>query len=271
MNQYWFYRLIISGILLVIAAVNIHAKQKNDDIWKQIPDAQPAYSSNRVSAPINPKNKDKSNIEVLKFDSTAINDYLADSDFLYDRPQITTESLLERFKHRLRRWLDDLFGGGNANIDWTDRLFYALAVVIIAFVIARLTGLQLQLFIRKKGQTPQEFIIGDENIYAIEFEKAIAKAEAKGDFRYAIRLHYLQLLKVLADKGLIRWLLQKTNTQYVAEMSQSSFGEDFAALTRSFAYIWYGHFEVTPVVYNTFKEKQQAIVAGVAQKQTVKV
>jgi hypothetical protein len=270
MNRYWFYRLIISGVLLAISAAGSYAQKKNDDIWKQLPASQPAYSSDKVSAPINPKKQDNSKIEVLKFDTVAINDYLADSEFLYDRPQITSESILYRFRRWLRNWLRDLLGDGDGE-SWTDNLFYALAVIIIAFVIARLLGLQPQLFIRKKGKVPQEFIIGDENIHAIEFEKAIAKAEAKGDFRYAVRLHYLQLLKALADGGMIRWEPQKTNMQYVAEMSQTPFRNDFAALTRSFAYTWYGHFEVTPTVYSAFKEKQQAMLAGVAKQQTVKV
>lgn len=270
MKYRWFYSLIASGIFLILSTANMNAQKKDDDIWKQMPASQPAYSSDKVSAPIDPQKQDKSKVERLQFDSLVINDYLADSEFLYDRPQITTESLLERFRRWLRNWLRELFGD-DENGDWTDKLFYALAVVIIAFVIARLMGLQPQLFVRKRGQAPQEFIIGDENIHAIEFEKAIAKAEAQGNFRYAIRLHYLQLLKVLADSGMIRWELQKTNTQYVAEMSQSPFSEDFAALTHSFAYTWYGHFEVTPTVYNEFKERQQAIVAGAAKKQTVKV
>lgn len=270
MNRYWFYRLIISGILLAISAAGSYAQKKNNDIWEELPASQPAYSSNQVSAPINPKKHDNSKIEVLKFDTVAINDYLADSEFLYDRPQITSESIFYRLRRQLRNWLRDLFGDSDKK-PWVDNLFYALAVIIIAFVIARLMGVQPQLFMSKKEQVSQEFIIGNENIHAIEFEKAIAKAEAKGDFRYAVRLHYLQLLKALADSGMIRWKPQKTNMQYVAEMSQTPFKDDFAALTRSFAYTWYGHFEVTPTVYGAFKEKQQAMLAGVAKQQTVKV
>jgi len=270
MKQVLFYGLIISGIVYVSSASTIYAQKKGDDIWKQLPALQPAYPKDRVSAPIDPQKQDKSHINIRKFDSTAINSYLAQSEFAYDRPVITSESLIRRFERWLKNWLEDLLGT-NENSDWIDNLFYALAVIIITFVIARLVGLQLQLFTRKKGQVLQEFIVGQENIYEIAFDQAIAKAEAQGDYRYAVRLYYLKLLKELTDSGYIRWEPQKTNMQYVQEMTSSPFGSDFAALTNSFSYCWYGHFEVTPMSYRTFKERQQAIISAIGKRQTAGV
>ncbi|WP_448519424.1 DUF4129 domain-containing protein [Rhodoflexus sp.] len=264
-------KLLITCLVAILFTVaESIAQSSGDDIWKQLPATQPAYGKDRVESPINPKKQDKSAVRILKFDSAAIAAYLSNDEFLYDRPKISSESIKKRFRRWLREKLDAFFKSDRDG-KWIDYFFYIIAATIISFVIARILGLQPGLFVRKRSAVPDEFIIGSENIHAISFENAIAAAEAQGDLRYAIRLQYLQLLKHLSDNGMIRWEPQKTNMQYVAEMSKTQFNTDFESVTRSFAYTWYGHFEVNPAAYQSFKERQQALRRQTNKAQTAQV
>ena len=97
----------------------------------------------------------------------------------------------------------------------------------------------------KTRQRDMEYEIEDDNIYGIDFEKCIAEALGRHDFREAVRLKYLQTLKLLTEDGRIDWQLHKTPTQYTYEYTE----EAFLRMTNHFLRIRYGNFEATPEVY----------------------
>jgi hypothetical protein len=78
----------------------------------------------------------------------------------------------------------------------------------------------------------------------MKFDQLIRDAIEKGNYRYAIRLHYLRTLKDLSDRSLIAWKPEKTNLQYIQEMSRHPDAAAFEQLTDIFDWVWYGEFEV---------------------------
>ncbi|HKG69709.1 MAG TPA: hypothetical protein VKA92_12630, partial [Segetibacter sp.] len=60
------------------------------------------------------------------------------------------------------------------------------------------------------------------------------------NFRLATRLLYLQSLKILSDKGYIQWQLNKSNNDYIREVTGKPWHSLFKKLTYSFEYTWYG-------------------------------
>ncbi|MCS7019830.1 MAG: DUF4129 domain-containing protein [Cytophagales bacterium] len=241
----------IPGVFCIVVVVLLVLLQtigwgQSNDAWNQLHDVQS-------------QNIDQSKIKRLTFDSAAISKYLSDDAFLYDSPKTNFFKLiLNRFKHWFISLLEDLLGV-NTQESWLENVFYGLATVIMIFVVAQLIKRQSWLFIQKARAISDEPLIGNENIHNIEFEQQIANAEAREDFRCAVRLHYLHLLKQLADCGLIKWQPQKTNMQYVAELSATPLSVYFTNLTRDFAYVWYGQFKINAALYHTFKQRKQAL------------
>jgi hypothetical protein len=92
-----------------------------------------------------------------------------------------------------------------------------------------------------------------ENISLIDpyvFEKEIQSSLEKGDFRLAFRWRFLQLLKLLEEKNLIRYSLDKTNQNYLEELKDRALiHKAFAALCANFDPIWYGHKMIGEKVY----------------------
>lgn len=100
-----------------------------------------------------------------------------------------------------------------------------------------------------------DYDIEDDTIYGIDFDKAIAESLGRKDYREAVRLKYLQTLKMLTESGRIDWQLHKTPTQYTYEFGDTN----FLRMTRQFLRIRYGNFEATPEVYEEMRDAQCAM------------
>ena len=91
----------------------------------------------------------------------------------------------------------------------------------------------------------------EEDIYSIDYDDAIQKAISDNQYRIAVRLLYLQLLKDLSEKKLIKFKNDSTNSDYLSQLSGSQFYKDFFRLTRSFEYAWYGKFDLSETSFNS--------------------
>ena len=188
-----------------------------------------------------PLKSDSSVITVRKFDLQKIKDYQTQKDFIYDDVAPVNEGLWDRFW----RWfwnsihgvLKNEYSGG-----FIKYILIALLAALVIFVAVKFIGLDLKIFSGKSKAVDIPYNESMDNIHEINFSEEVEKAVAKGNYRLAIRLFYLQSLKLLNDKGLIDWQPEKTNQIYIAELKDPIRKEQFSTLTRQFEYIWYGEF-----------------------------
>ena len=99
-------------------------------------------------------------------------------------------------------------------------------------------------FYGKSASVVIDFKEFSENIHKINFEELIADAISRRDYRKAVRLHFLKLLKELTDNNLITWQIDKTNNDYSIELSNSKFSSKFKELVLMYEYIWYGDLQL---------------------------
>jgi hypothetical protein len=93
-----------------------------------------------------------------------------------------------------------------------------------------------------------------DDIFAINYQKELDRATAGKDYRLAIRLMYLRLLKCSAEKNIIQYAQERTNFDYLAQVHKTSYYNDFFRLTRNFEYTWYGKFAVSDDAFDTIKK-----------------
>ncbi|GAB4408855.1 MAG: hypothetical protein OHK0039_12170 [Bacteroidia bacterium] len=86
--------------------------------------------------------------------------------------------------------------------------------------------------------------IDQADIRTLDFDTLIRQAVEAADYRLAVRLHYLHVLQRLSARHQIDWKPYKTNQDYLDELKDSSLHRDFRQLTRTYDYVWYGHFGV---------------------------
>lgn len=82
-----------------------------------------------------------------------------------------------------------------------------------------------------------------------DMDRLIRQALQNRNFRLAIRYQYLNCLYKLAEKGLVQFAVDKTNYQYVSELTNQQQRNEFAKLTLHYEYVWYGEFEIDDVMY----------------------
>ena len=92
-----------------------------------------------------------------------------------------------------------------------------------------------------------------EDIFSLSYTKLIQQAEKEKDYRVAIRLMFLQILKSLSDVGAIQYQPDHTDLEYLQQLSQSKYYKDFFNVMRSYEYAWYGKFFISPEKYATIK------------------
>lgn len=136
---------------------------------------------------------------------------------------------------------------------WVQTLLWVLMIVGFATAIAfYLADSNIGLFRRKnKPAGPDELHDEEmpEDIFAINYQKEIDKAVGQQNYRLAVRLHFLRLLRLLSEKNIIQYKQDKTNLDYLMDLHPTKHYQSFFRLTRHFEYAWYGQFEVGKDAY----------------------
>ena len=138
---------------------------------------------------------------------------------------------------------------------------------ISAFVYAalKLTGMNsTALFATDKKNDQLDYLLEEDNIYAINFSEAIQVAINERNFRLATRLLYLQSLRKLADAELITWKINKTNDVYLHELASSSYHESFGFLTKAYEYAWYGEMPLDEALFKNIHQQFLIFNSGIS-------
>lgn len=212
-------------------------------------------------------------INPVEFNTEKIESYRSEKDFDYmDRAE--SDSWWTRFKKWLQlqydRFIDWLFGDYKANT------ILAFFLQILPYlIIAAILGLVFWLFIRLNPGTtflndppqPQVYYTEEEQLVRSEDISILLEAAINnGDYRMAVRYYYLQLLKLLNEKGIINYEYQKTNSEYLNEITQEQVKNPFQKVIRLYNFIWYGNFPVTredfSLAQQSFKKMEHILNPG---------
>lgn len=134
---------------------------------------------------------------------------------------------------------------GSNNSTFFQTLLWLLAVGgFIAFLVIYLGNSNISLFRRSKTIEQMEGELGTEDIFGINYNKEIEKAIAAGDYRLAVRLLFLQLLRGMSDRNIIQYSHERTNLDYLLQVHHAPWYQQFFRITRNYEYVWYGLFEI---------------------------
>lgn len=132
-------------------------------------------------------------------------------------------------------------------------------LALIVFVLVKLGFLDTNTKIAQATQGPVLLNQIEDNLHESDLEKALRLALDAKDYRMAIRLYYLSIIKELSMRNWIKWKRDKTNGQYVSEMMEKPEGNTFRQLTIAFERTWYGdedialkHFELLSPQFQNF-------------------
>jgi len=213
---------------------------------------------------------DSSPVELRSFDTAAIGSYRRDDAFDYDRVRDPT-SLWDRFVRWVMEGIRDLMPDSVADAfddflhDWLPWIVIVSALGVVGGKLyrARMGGLL--------GEADRG-LVGDmdeltEDVAGVDLDRAIAEAIDSGRYRRAVRLLYLRALRDLAERDLIDYRRERTNADYLKDLSNRPIRPLFEQITLLFEFIWYGDQSIDrstfPRVHESFTRFQRHLQEGI--------
>lgn len=145
----------------------------------------------------------------------------------------------------------------------------AVSYILIGLIIAILAGLIFYLFYKNPPSKETKVIPKDiEEVNPIEIPKSelelrLEEAIRNQDYRKAIRIYFIFIIRGLSERKWIAWEKEKTNFAYLNEMRQNNLYQAFDESVILYEIVWYGKRKVDVDTYKklepTFKSLIQKI------------
>ena len=210
---------------------------------------------------------DRAPVQVRYPAPNRLHDLQTDRNYQYGTDAPPPDNPVARFFNWLfRKFADLLRSKAYQNVGQYVLLAAIVALVIYLLMKAEVLGF---LFPKKAQSSGLDYENLAENIHEIDFDAAIEEALTNRNFRLSVRLLYLQTLKRLTDANRIDYKPEKTNRQYVYELTKSPLQPDFELLTRQFEFVWYGDFPVDETRFGQLRQQFQAFSQAIRQPTTV--
>jgi hypothetical protein len=123
-------------------------------------------------------------------------------------------------------------------------LWLAIIAGFATFLVLYLSNSNVGLFRKSNNILVEEDSVETDDIFAINYQREIDKAVGVSNYRLAVRLMFLRLLKKLSDRNYIQYKQDSTNFDYLLQLQPTGMYKDFFKLTRNYEYSWYGQFEI---------------------------
>jgi hypothetical protein len=170
-----------------------------------------------------------------------------DKDFRYEKeivPGNVISDLIGSWINWLRKHFFSHIFSKEAQPFWNVFPYIIIAAAVVIVVLALRRGDFLGLFSRKGARAGEVRYDSEEDIHAIDFDSMIQKFLDNKDYRMALRYRFLKTLENLSARGIIVWQKEKTNRDYVKEMTLEIARSSFNELVNIFEYVWYGSFNI---------------------------
>jgi len=147
-----------------------------------------------------------------------------------------------------------------------------LQYVLFGLLIVLLVFLIYQLFVKTSFNERGSKIVVDfeelapTQIPKSELELLLEKALAKDDFREAIRLYFIFIIKDLCEKEWIRWEKKKTNFSYLIEMRGKPQYSSFNEVVSIYELVWYGNYIVKKEDFGCLEPKFKRLLNSLSSK-----
>ena len=149
---------------------------------------------------------------------------------------------------------------------WLLNVIWIVAVsIFVCGIIYFLITNKINLFAKKDKSVAEIQAEDDEliNIFQLPYSDLLKKAYTEKNYRLAVRILYLQTLKLLSEKSIINFQHDYTNLDYLSQVRPTTYYNDFFKITRHYEYVWYGKFDIQEnafnIIHNDFKNIQNKI------------
>ena len=200
---------------------------------------------------------DSSEISVRTVDEDTFRTLTSEREFEYNELPKNPDSLWSRIRAWLFQLLGSIFQSKWASVFIQIAFIGIFAAVLIAIINQILGGKLTTSFTGKKTSDDFSLNISEEVLHQKNYDELLRKAVDANNFKDAVRILYLKALRELSQADLILWKADKTNSDYLRELSGHPAKSTFTRLTYFYEYVEYGDFRIDEVGFNKFREIYQ--------------
>jgi len=139
-------------------------------------------------------------------------------------------------------------------------------ILFFLFVVITKTRLYKIFYSDKEIESPM-FKFSDTVDQSIDFDEAIRLQIEQRQYRLSIRLLYLKVINQLRIKEMIHYSKEKTNIDYLRDLTNEDLKSRFYAITTIYNHVWYGDIEIDEDQYVRFEKSFQSFYTTVDVKE----
>lgn len=269
-------KYFLSPLLLLLLSTKCDAQKADNYIYK---DSSILYSKNKVNDTLEVQAPTEDNISSEENASNNFQTAKTDTSLISNQLFITRDNARNlknekqlAYAQKLDSLLKDLQQKQAANLTTTTNrfsflisffsapltkiIFWLLAAFLVLFIIVKLFFAE-GFFLRQSATAQIKPLQEEEqnDPISVDYNRLLKHAIKNGDYRLATRYLYLQSLQQLIVAGAIIYSQDKTNYQYLMEISNQPYRQEFSLLTLRYEYAWYGYFLLDEASFTALQKK----------------
>ncbi|MBN2745744.1 MAG: hypothetical protein JXR34_03385, partial [Bacteroidales bacterium] len=188
--------------------------------------------------------------------------YRKDADFQYYKYSENQKDIYDAYRSKLFQILKGIFGNkAAANLLSNIHYFILLiAVLLVALYVGRLSteGVFQKSNAVHHGKGVQ--ITSTNNSVNQDLKSQMEEAMKNADFKLALRLQFISLLRSLHQNKIIQWESYKTNYDYYFEIKDAGIKQIFREIAYVYEHVWYGGRSVSQDMVNETEQKLKRVL-----------
>lgn len=212
--------------------------------------------------------EDTSDVYPRTFEDDFKEEYTS-NDYAYEVEK--TDGWFTNFVDWLEATIKSIFdldsdGEASAYLENIKLIFYAIIIILVVFFIVKavMNGEGRWVFGKRSDKKIIQYEDVETDIHAINFNELVSKAVMEDDYRSAVRFQYLNMLKKMSSAEIIDYDPEKTNLDYVNEISNETLRAQFQYASYVYNYVWYGEFFIDKAEYELASETFSVLLKNTA-------
>lgn len=213
----------------------------------------PAIAGNSLNAKKQIVFADSSEVKIQTIHQEYFESFRKDSDFDYggEFSKADPNTLGYRISQLLRKLFKKVSKFYNLIPVLLQIILWGLVVFFLIILITK-TKIN-RLFYSTRGIKDPDFDVQETEENITDFDRAIQNEILNKQYRKAVRLLYLKIIRTLEQLELIKYSKEKTNIDYLRELHDNEIKTSFSSLTGIYNNVWYGQFNINEKQFQQYE------------------
>ncbi len=175
-------------------------------------------------------------VRMSTFPEIDLGQYYADRSLHYGKEPLQVTGFWSRLLVRLMKVLGTIL-----DQKATPVIFYLVVFSSCAYILIRYLRGEAESAWQSDKENSLLFTEEGSQLSSTDLAALLQEEISAGNYNKAVRILFLQTIQQLAQQGFISLHQEKTNSDFIHEITDSGIRDQFRELTRIYEFLWYGN------------------------------